>query len=192
MTYTAIMNCGPDGRGPKYQTFNDEQGATDHVAAHIADWPDAFVVETPAAPIDHWLIDMAAQTVTISPPPLSVDLVIAERNARLAGGFDFNFGDARGTHRIGTTEADMKGWDEVTSGANAFIAKGLGSTAINLVTDTGPVQITADEWQDMLIAAAAFRQPIWQASFLISADVAAGTITDAALISTDIRWPAAA
>ncbi|MBM1814534.1 hypothetical protein [Pseudosulfitobacter pseudonitzschiae] len=102
------------------------------------------------------------------PAPTSSD-IIAEREKRLAAGFDYDFGDARGVHHIGTTADDMQGWDEVTMGANAAIALGSGSSAFSIVTETGPVEVTALEWQSILLAATAFRQPIWSASFALQA-----------------------
>lgn len=102
------------------------------------------------------------------PPPTSVD-VQAERARRLGLGFDYDFGDARGVHRIGTTPADMEGWDEVSKLAAALIATGNGSTQIAIVTDTGPANVTALEWQGVLVAAAQFRQPIWAGSFALQA-----------------------
>ena len=93
--------------------------------------------------------------------------VISERVRRLALGFNYDFGDARGVHRIGTTEGDMTGWDEVTSWANAMLALGNTATTITIVTDTGPAEVTAQEWQGVLAGAAAFRQPIWGASFVL-------------------------
>jgi hypothetical protein len=102
----------------------------------------------------------------LNPPPLAAD-VIAERARRLAAGFDYDFGDARGVHRIGTTEADMTGWDEVAKGAQAAISLGQPDFAINLVTDTGPVTVTALEFQEIIAAASAQRQPIWAASFAL-------------------------
>lgn len=95
--------------------------------------------------------------------------VQTERARRLALGFDYDFGGARGVHRIRTTPADMIGWDEVTKIASALIATGAGSAELSIVTDTGPVAVTALEWQDVLIAAAAFRQPIWAGSFVLQA-----------------------
>lgn len=92
-----------------------------------------------------------------------------ERTRRLALGFNYDFTDGRGVHRIGTTEDDLKGWDEVTTVANALIATGSPSGTIAIVTDTGPVTVTAMEWQAVLVAAAAFRQPIWAASFSLQA-----------------------
>ena len=74
-------------------------------------------------------------------------LILAERGRRLAAGFDYAFGDARGTHRIGTTDADRKGWDEVSTYAGALIDSGDVETKINIVTDTGPCQVTAPEWR---------------------------------------------
>ena len=114
-----------------------------------------------------WEADPAAP----EPPPrvITVDDVATERTRRLALGFDYNFNDVRGIHRIGTTEADMRGWDEVTTIANAAINLSLPNTVINVVTDTGPAAITALEWQSILLAAAAFRQPLWAKSFLLQA-----------------------
>lgn len=90
-----------------------------------------------------------------------------ERARRLAGGFDYNFGDSRGVHRIGTNEADERGWDKVTKLASALIASGNSSVTISVVTDTGPVLVTAMEWQFILIAAGQFQQPIYAASFAL-------------------------
>lgn len=103
-------------------------------------------------------------TRTITP-----DLVVAERERRLSLGFDYDFGDARGAHHIGTTDADMKGWDEVTMASQAAIALGLPETPISIVTDTGAVNITAQEWQKILLSASQHRQPIWAASFALQA-----------------------
>src|SRR5262245_26047355 len=93
--------------------------------------------------------------------------VIAERERRLALGFTYDFGDARGVHRIATTDQDMKGWDEVSKIAGALIALSDGTTTIDIVTETGPAKVTALEWQQVLVAASAFRQPIWAASFTL-------------------------
>lgn len=94
------------------------------------------------------------------------DEVVTERERRLSLGFDYDFGDDRGVHRIGTSQQDMKGWDEVSKAANAMLALDDQST-ITIATETGSVQITAIEWQHILLAATAFRQPIWQASFAL-------------------------
>lgn len=96
-----------------------------------------------------------------------IENIITEREIRLAGGFDYDFGDARGIHRIGTTEQDMKGWDEVTKAATSLVALGLSNQTINIVTNTGPVQVTALEWHQIIIAATNFRQPIWSGSFTL-------------------------
>ncbi len=100
-------------------------------------------------------------------PLVTIDDVLSERTRRLALGFDYDFGDARGVHRIGTTDADMKGWDEVSKGAQAAINLGGGASEIAIETDTGPVTLTALEFQQVLVAATAYRQPIWLASFAI-------------------------
>ncbi len=99
--------------------------------------------------------------------PVNHAMVIRERARRLSLGFDYNFGDSRGVHRIGTTDADMVGWSEVTDLADALTAKNDTTTTIAIVTDTGPCNVTAPEWADIRVAAGAFRQPIWAASFTI-------------------------
>jgi len=100
-------------------------------------------------------------------PFVASDDVQVERSRRLAQGFDYDFGKDRGVHRIGTTPADMLGWDEVSKLSSALLALNLAAYPIDLVTDTGPVTVTATEWQGVLIAAAQFRQPIWAASFIL-------------------------
>ncbi len=97
------------------------------------------------------------------------DDVAHERAKRLASGFDYDFGDARGVHRIGTTPEDLAGWDEVSKFAGALIDTGMPAGTIDIFTDTGPVSVTAAEWRAIEVAAAAFRQPIWVASFALAA-----------------------
>lgn len=103
-----------------------------------------------------------------APAPTAAD-VVAERERRLALGFTYDFGDARGRHVIGTTPADLVGWDEVTKLANALLALGDTATTIAIVTNTGMAEVTALEWQHIVLAAAQFRQPIWAASFMLEA-----------------------
>jgi hypothetical protein len=127
----------------------------------------------------------ALRLEALSPPPTAAD-VIKERARRLALGFDYDFGDERGVHRIGTTDADMAGWDEVTKGAQAAINLGGGATTIiGIVTDTGPVDVTALEFQQILVAATAHRQPIWHASFALQA-----MTPIPADYTSDSHWPA--
>jgi hypothetical protein len=95
--------------------------------------------------------------------------VNVERDRRLALGFDYDFSDARGIHQIGTTAEDMVGWNDVTILAQAMINSGVSSGMIDVETDTGPVRITALEWQQILIAAGNFRQLIWAKSFTLTA-----------------------
>jgi hypothetical protein len=94
-------------------------------------------------------------------------LVALERGRRLSSGFDYDFGDTRGVHHVGTTEADMAGWREVSDMAFKAIARDDVSKEIMIATDTGPAVVTAAEWLDVLDAAEAFRQPIWTASFIL-------------------------
>jgi hypothetical protein len=96
-------------------------------------------------------------------------LILMERDRRLALGFDYDFGDERGVHRIATTPEDMVGWNDVTTLANAL--KGLEdtTTTIQILTETGLVEINCIEWFQICIAAAEFRQPIWKSSFILEA-----------------------
>lgn len=100
------------------------------------------------------------------PAPTAFD-VAAERERRLALGFDYDFGDARGTHHLATTDLDMKGWDEVTKWSQAAIALGNGTSTLDILTETGPCQVTANEWHQVLIYATSVRQPLWAASFVL-------------------------
>lgn len=128
-------------------------------------------------PDGSWSLEVRAETKTVAriaglallppPPPPSVDDVIAERDRRLALGFEYDFGDARGIHHIGTTVQDMQGWDEVTKVAAAALATGNSALEIQIITDTGPTTVTAMEWQAILLASGAARQPLWQASFVL-------------------------
>jgi len=95
--------------------------------------------------------------------------ITAERERRLGLGFNYDFGDARGVHRIETSAADMVGWDAVTKIAQAAINLGQPSATIDIVTNTGAVTVTALEWQSILLAAGRFQQPIWAKSFALQA-----------------------
>lgn len=117
-------------------------------------------------------------------PVYTVEMVVEERERRLALGFDYDFGDTRGVHHIGTTEQDLKNWDEVTKLAQAAINLGQPDTMINIITDTGPCQVTATEWQHVLLAAGEARQPVFHASFALQAmDPIPADYADAS------RWP---
>lgn len=110
-----------------------------------------------------------AATPFAPPAPTQSD-VIAERERRLALGFAYDFGDERGVHHIGTTPDDMRKWlDEVTPISQAFINASNPSGEIGIFTETGPVTVTAAEWQQILLAAGNWRQPIYQASFALMA-----------------------
>lgn len=106
---------------------------------------------------------------TYDPNAPTVDQVVAERERRLALGFNYDFGDARGVHRIGTTKRDLEGWDEVSKYAGALIDAGQTSTTIHIATDTGPCTVTPIEWRAIEIASAQYRQPLWAKSFALMA-----------------------
>jgi hypothetical protein len=132
--------------------------------AHAA-LPPVVVPEDEGLPLTRAALD--AIDAAVRAP--RVANVIAERDRRLAAGFDYDFGDARGVHHIGTTADDLKGWDEVSKLAAAMLATGTPDGVIVILTDTGVAPVTATEWQAVQLAAAAFRQPIWQASFVLAA-----------------------
>ncbi len=125
--------------------------------------PTAIGLQPPTKVVD------AQAASTTSPPALSLaEQVDRERDRRLAAGFDFDFGAAGGVQHVGTTAADLVGWDDVSKYAAALLATGDTTTKITIATDSGSAQVTAAEWQHVLLAAAAFRQPIWQASFALA------------------------
>jgi hypothetical protein len=115
-----------------------------------------------------FLYDVKTSTAVIVRPIVEND-VIAERLRRLSVGFDYDFGGARGVHHIATTPEDLQNWDEVTKLAAACIASGNPDAQIAIKTDTGGTTVTAMEWQGVLLAAGAFRQPIFAASFALQA-----------------------
>lgn len=137
---------------------------------------DAGYIEAPAQPAydgETERLEWDGEGWEVVPLPRPKEIaIVAERARRLALGFDYDFGDERGVHHIGTTEADMRKWlDEVTPISQALINAGMSTGEIGIFTDTGPVTVTAAEWQVILLAAGQWRQPIYQASFaLLTAD----------------------
>lgn len=170
-----------DGNGAEVQSWGDVSGACAGVPNPIF-LPNGDHVHAPQpGPVGSWQLVERHLTYGATPSTaydggkvvvtrqVSVDMIIAERARRLALGFDYDFEDVRGVHRIGTTKADLDGWNEVSSYAGALIASGDTSTTIGIVTDTGPCAVTAPEWRAIEIAAAVFRQPIWAKSFVLMA-----------------------
>ncbi|MEW6124757.1 MAG: hypothetical protein AB1698_19280, partial [Pseudomonadota bacterium] len=151
--------------------------------ADLSDLPDDVRAEIEAV----WTPEVVAawQASQVPPAPTKAH-VYAERDRRLAMGFSYDFGDGRGVHRFGTTDADKRGWDEVSELADVLRRTGS-SAGITIATETGPARITPAEWDAILLASAAMRQPIWQASFLLTAlDPIPADYAD------DVHWPPAA
>ncbi|MDH6265548.1 hypothetical protein M2360_000938 [Rhizobium sp. SG_E_25_P2] len=73
----------------------------------------------------------------------------AERDRRLAGGFDWDFG-AQGVHHIATTAADMAGWEIVTRAATALALAGSDAT-IEIHTETGTAHVTGPQWNAAML-----------------------------------------
>lgn len=67
--FLAIMKATPEGRVAQYMDFATKAEADAHVESFSERFPDAFVVSDPGAPLSHLLVDMAAKTVVIDPPP---------------------------------------------------------------------------------------------------------------------------
>ncbi|MBC05731.1 hypothetical protein [Thalassospira sp.] len=134
----------------------------------IVDWlgpvGSDYTEQVPSSPNDTW---GGAQWVPPAPSQLVVE---TERNRRLAAAsFDYDFGDGRGVHTIGTDEKDMAAWiGEVMPIAQARLALS-DSTAINIVTNTGTVAVSPSEWMDIINTGAAGRQAIWQYYFALIA-----------------------
>lgn len=161
----------PDG------TVNRIEDNVDPTVLVKADWSWRPYVEQPRPLMDD-AVTSVVETITVEPTQVVQSWATVRRaptpkdvglecERRLGLGFNYDFGDARGVHRIGTTRADMTGWNEVTTVCAALMALGLGSQTIAIVTDTGAANVTAAEWQSILIAAAGFRQPIWTGSFAL-------------------------
>ena len=118
-------------------------------------------------PVEMTKDEIAAFEASRVPTP---DDVVAERERRLALGFDYPFNDDRGTHHISTSPDDMRKWlDEVTPISQVFINAGRPDAEISIYTTTGPVTASASEWQSILLEAGRWRQPIYQASFTLQA-----------------------
>lgn len=127
-----------------------------------------FVVEG-EGPNEQRFIESNQVRVVRSKPSVGEADIATERDRRLSLGFDYAFGDERGTHHIGTSPSDLRGWSEVSTYAGALIDSGDITTLISIATDTGMTQVTAPEWRAIEIASAAFRQPLWAASFALMA-----------------------
>ncbi|MFC5760519.1 hypothetical protein [Rhizobium sp. GCM10022189] len=100
----------------------------------------------------------------------TTEAVGKERDRRLALGFNYDFGDERGVHHFATTEADMRGWDRVTKLKDVMLQGGDTTSTITIATATGITQVTAPEWNEILLYAGMhFEQPLYQASFALQA-----------------------
>lgn len=163
MSYTILSARYANAEHTAAQVETSEAGA---VMASAVDTPDLWPAVVAAGP-------------TAYAPLVDVAAIARERERRLGLGFDYDFADARGVHRIGTTKADLEGWSEVSTYAGALLDSGDTTTTIAIVTDTGACLVTAAEWRAIEIAAAAFRQPIWARSFALMQTLPANYQDDA-------------
>lgn len=111
----------------------------------------------------------AQRAIDSAPKPITADDVWAEKDRRLALGFDYDFGDARGVHHISTTKTDMEGWKEVSDWAATKTELDQPDATTVIFTETGPVTITPHEWYLILDAGGMARQAIWGSSFALVA-----------------------
>lgn len=183
MSFIAVMVWRKDGRVAKFAEFKTEAEAQRHARSFAADYPEAFVVTTPSGRFMEWRV--ADGSLALDPPAPTVDQIRRERDRRLAVGFDYNFRDARAIHRIATDTEDVcKAAEEVTPLASSLVMNGDTETTIAFKTETGRVDITGPEWLSILLAAAEWRQPIFQAYFDLTAmDPIPSDYTD------DKYWP---
>lgn len=125
------------------------------------DIPDGVDIQDPA----EWEVQEDGTLKHVGRPITTAE-VRMERDRRLSLGFQYDFQDERGVHHIGTTPADMEKWvGEVTPISNAYLNLGTPEAEIRIKTETGNVSVTAAEWQTILAAAMAVRQPIYQGYF---------------------------
>lgn len=160
------ISTNPDGTPVMRSDFTEAERQAMGFALYTEESTAGYI---PGSPVD--VLDGSGYARTYpnkTAKPVTVAQVQAECAKRLAAGFDYDFEDARGVHTIATTDKDMEGWREVTDLANARIATS-DTTAITIATETGVCQVTPTEWQGVLKAAAAFRQPIWAYSFALQA-----------------------
>lgn len=74
MPFIAILAVDGDNRVAKYQEFDTLAEAEAHVAAVLADYPDAFAAPAPAAHFFTWRVNMVAKAITVDPRPTKTDV----------------------------------------------------------------------------------------------------------------------
>ena len=81
--YASIMSWTQENRVAKYAPFQTEVEALEHIAAHVSNYPDAFVVQPVNNDVEAWLVDPVAKTISISIPQERIDreALEAERQA---------------------------------------------------------------------------------------------------------------
>ena len=66
--FIAIMNWNSSNRVAKFQDFDVEADAVNHVSSHTGEYPEAFVVPTPSDSFMSWLVDPVAKQVMVDFP----------------------------------------------------------------------------------------------------------------------------
>lgn len=122
----------------------------------------------------------AWQTWIATPIPASREAVNDERNRRIAEGFTATLDDGR---RIPVDMRDLEDQVNIAGMRDiAFEIAASGSTAELIFGDAADVEhtVTAEQMMAIARAAAAHKDRIWKAARRLKADIAAGTLANAA------------
>lgn len=186
MPYVAIMKT--DGaKCAKYQIFDTQTGADDHVVEYAGSYPDAYVVPQPAYPLSQWVCDPVAKTVSDGGPaaPTSLD-VNAERDRRVLVGREFTPAGYSQPIAVAGDPITQTNLLALATAAQARLAAGDTTTLTkyrdenNNIHDLTPFQVF-DLWSQ----GAAYVSDVYQASWEIKDDPA-GISAD---FASDPRWP---
>jgi len=69
MNHAVVVAWTAENRVAKYQPYDTMADCRAHRARILARWPDAFIAEAPNAPVNDWLVDPVAKTISVSPLP---------------------------------------------------------------------------------------------------------------------------
>ena len=78
MTFVAIVAWTDENRLAKYQDYETEREADEHVARVTDRFPSAFVIPHPGGGPMEWVIDPVTKTVSVVPlPPPKKDYILS-------------------------------------------------------------------------------------------------------------------
>lgn len=115
-----------------------------------------------------WVSVPLSEELDPDQPVSEKDLLNRQLEHRLSLGLEYDFKDGRGVHHIGTSPQDMDRWlKEVSPYAQSFLNVDQPEGTLNIRTHTGYVSITAQEWQNVLMAIGEYRQSVYKQYFKI-------------------------